>query len=189
MTIPFPLVTACGLYARSGLVVLAVCVFVLSGAGTPCVAWAQQNTGPMATEVEQPKDSEPETFGEWMAKAREGDPKAQCNVGIFYVNGDSVPLNVRQGVEWLRRSADQGFSYAQYVLAEIYTSGESDLDANTQEAYFWASISAAATDLPDKVLSKAAKLRDLNQDRLTQDKIRAVQDKTAAWWAAHASKP
>lgn len=127
----------------------------------------------------------PETFPEWMAKALDGDPEAQCNVGVFYVNGESIPQNFHLGVEWLGRSADQGFSYAQFVLAGLYTRGVGDLPPDTLKAYFWASLSAAATDLPEKHLRKAAKIRDANRDRLTIDELRQAQDMTRQWWEKH----
>jgi len=181
----------CGQRGRLAALCLLAVAIIFLGAGANALAQDEaqaMNDAPSA--VESPdKANEPKTFAEWMEKAQAGDPKAQCNVGVFYVNGKSVPLNIRLGIEWLHRSADQGFSYAQYVLAEIYTSGESDVVADTPEAFFWASVSAAATDLPEKIQRKAAKLRDLNLERLSADEAQEAQQKTAAWWASHPHTP
>jgi len=145
-----------------------------------------EKTGP-ATPAES-LDNEPKkpaTFAQWMAKAEQGDPEAQCNVGVFYVNGDSVPQNFPLGIKWLSHAADQGFSYAQYVMAGLYTRGVGDMPPDTLKAYFWASLSAAATDLPEKYLRKAAKIRDANRDRLTVEQLRQAQDMTRQWWEKH----
>jgi len=172
-----------------------VAVLAVSAAGSS--AWAVDLSTPPQTSDQAAAEAEvaaeapaeapkkPETFAEWMALAEKGDPEAQCNVGVYYVNGASVPQNFHLGVEWLSRSADQNFSYAQYVLAGLYTRGVGDLPPDTLKAYFWASLSAAATDLPEKHLHKAAKIRDANRDRLTVEQLRQAQDMTRQWWEKH----
>lgn len=171
------------LLRRMGMAFVCALIATLAALGAPERALAADPAVPVESEAQEPK--KPATFAEWMANAEKGDPEAQCNIGVFYVNGESVPQNFHLGVEWLARSADQDFSYAQYVLAGLYTRGVGDLPPDTLRAYFWASLCAAATDLPEKYLRKAAKIRDANRDRLTIEELRKAQEMTRQWWKKH----
>src|SRR5712691_12852330 len=50
------------------------------------------------------------------ALAEAGDPRAQTQLGAWYVEGKEIPKNAVEGVKWLRRAAEQGDSNAQYDL-------------------------------------------------------------------------
>jgi TPR repeat protein len=67
------------------------------------------------------------------ALAREGNAKAEFNLGQMYINGDGVQQDVPQAVKWYRLSADHGYSEAQYTLGALhfrrYAALPSDLEA------------------------------------------------------------
>jgi len=51
--------------------------------------------------------------------AKDGDPKAQFNVGLIYANGKGVNKDSYQAMEWYKKAAEQGNSAAQYNLAKL----------------------------------------------------------------------
>jgi len=55
------------------------------------------------------------------AKAEAGDPEAQINLGVMYLDRDVVPRDVRQAVYWFNKAA-QGDPVRQYMIGEIFTS-------------------------------------------------------------------
>ena len=57
--------------------------------------------------------------------AEQGDAVAQFNLGVLYYNGDGVPQDYKEAVEWLTKAAEQGFSDAQSKLGWMYLEGES----------------------------------------------------------------
>ncbi len=59
----------------------------------------------------------------WREDASTGDPAAQRNLGLLYLNGQGVPKDEAAAAEWFRRSADQGFPRAAANLADLYLRG------------------------------------------------------------------
>jgi TPR repeat protein len=56
----------------------------------------------------------------WLRKsADQGNPTAQCDLGICYFKGDGVQKDRDEAVKWLRKSADQGNARAKKALASI----------------------------------------------------------------------
>ncbi len=61
-------------------------------------------------------------FNETLLKAQGGDPAAQLNIGQYFLNGDSkagVVKNVKDGEEWLLKSARQGYPPALSALSNL----------------------------------------------------------------------
>jgi TPR repeat protein len=111
--------------------------------------------------------------------ARNGDPKAQCDIGIAYLNGRHVAQDYRAGLNWLTQSSARHFAYARYVLADVYNRGFAGVPVNDELAYYYASLAAASSTLPDKIRDRAAKLRDASAKRLSPAQIMALQAKAA----------
>lgn len=59
----------------------------------------------------------------WREDASAGDPAAQRNLGLLYLNGQGVPKDEAAAAEWFRRSADQGFPRAAANLADLHLRG------------------------------------------------------------------
>lgn len=120
-----------------------------------------------------------ETFDTRLAKARSGDAQAQCEIGIAYINGTTVPQDFRQGLDWLHRSAESGFGYARYVLADLYSRGYGGVPVSDESAYYFASLAAASSSLSDKYRERAVKLRNATAKRLSPAQLTGLQAKAA----------
>ncbi|GEM_PF-7106521 len=58
------------------------------------------------------------------SKAKAGDAKAQCELGLRYSDGKGVPKDLAQAADWYRKAAEQGLAEAQSKLAGCYFHGE-----------------------------------------------------------------
>ena len=52
-----------------------------------------------------------------------GDPHAQYNLGMMYLDGTGVTKDVRRGARWLRLAADKQHMESQAVLGRLYFNG------------------------------------------------------------------
>jgi hypothetical protein len=121
------------------------CVLIL----TLGVAAAQQSTNhsPDATNhtdanpydaLDTTNDVATNTFEEMKTKAGKGDAIAQFNLGVCYFFGRGVATNYTESIEWIRKSADQGFAQAEYILGVAYTKGDLGLlPKDEAEAVKW----------------------------------------------------
>lgn len=74
-----------------------------------------------------------EKFQALLAKAKDGDPEAQTNLGVMYYTGEAVSKTVTGHVldndpelaaGWFYRAAEQGYADAQFNLGLLYANGE-----------------------------------------------------------------
>ena len=56
--------------------------------------------------------------------ARQGDTKAQYDLGVLYATGEGVPEDKVEAVRWFRLAARQGYADAQFNLGVMYDKGE-----------------------------------------------------------------
>ena len=63
-------------------------------------------------------------FKETFQVAKQGNAKAQYNLGVMYENGRGVRQDYIQAVQWYRKAAEQGIAQAQYNLGLMYAKGE-----------------------------------------------------------------
>ncbi|HHY84274.1 MAG TPA: sel1 repeat family protein [Verrucomicrobia bacterium] len=64
-----------------------------------------------------------QSFDELRKAAEEGDPEAQCYLGVCYYTGQGVPLDYQEAVKWYRRAAEQNDPVAQCYLGVCYLNG------------------------------------------------------------------
>jgi len=57
-------------------------------------------------------------------QAQKGDPKAQYQLGSFYMTGTNVPRDDIKAVLWLEKSAKQNFADAEFALGYLYEQGK-----------------------------------------------------------------
>ena len=70
--------------------------------------------------------------------AKNGDAKAQFNVGLIYAMGKGVNQDSYQAKEWYRKAADQENRAAQYNLAKLLMQQEDNKDKDTiKRAIYW----------------------------------------------------
>ncbi len=72
--------------------------------------------------------------GELLLLAEQGDPQAQCDLGLLFVNPNAGEIDISKAFYWFSKSAIQGFADAQYRLADIYETVKHDL-ANAVKWY------------------------------------------------------
>ena len=56
------------------------------------------------------------TFEEIQKKAQKEDAKAQYELGVMYSQGEVVKNDDLEAFKWYKKSAEQGFAEAQYIV-------------------------------------------------------------------------
>lgn len=79
---------------------------------------------------------------EWRPMAEGGDPIAQYNLGLLYLDGHGVPQSTAEAASWFRRAAEQDYTEAQHNLGAMYGSGQG-VKRDYVQAYKWLNICAA----------------------------------------------
>lgn len=113
-------------------------------------------------------------FQEWEPLARQGDASSQFQLGWLYIEGNGVPQNLEQGVQWYTQSAQQGYAFAQTALGRMYESG-TGVQTNYPLAYMWYSVAASTWD------KTAAKDRDRIAALMTPAQLSEGQHLLSAW--------
>jgi TPR repeat protein len=105
---------------------------------------------------------------EWRPLAEEGDPIAQFNLGLLYLDGHGVPQSDAEAVNWFRRAAEQDYAQAQHNLGAMYGKGQG-VKRDFIQAYKWLNICAA------KGNSGCVTQRDLIAKKLKPGQIAEAQ--------------
>ena len=84
---------------------------------------------------------------DWYEKAaKQGHPRAQCNLACLYNIGDKDPKNAKIAWEWMLRSAEQNFAPAQTNLGIFYQQGNGVMKDN-DKAIEWFTKASENGDL------------------------------------------
>ena len=119
----------------------------------------------------QPIDALRKQFLEYKAKAEQGDPVAQFELGNCYGNGRGVKMDFVEAVKWYRKAADQGHAGAQLNLGGCYCFG-TGVEKNTAEGVKWYRKAADQNDA--KAQRKMADCYQFGLDGVEQDFKEAV---------------
>ena len=84
-------------------------------------------------------------FGQFQSLANAGDPAAQFELSLLYLNGKGVKPDTRQAMHWLKQAALRGHQPAQSNLGVAFNRGR-HLAQNEVKAYIWSNIAAASGD-------------------------------------------
>lgn len=68
--------------------------------------------------------------------AQQGDPDAQCQLGVMYNTGNGVKQDFKQAFKWLSKVADLNYAEAQYHLGLIFDNGYG-VEQDTLKAVQW----------------------------------------------------
>lgn len=120
----------------------------------------------------------------WYRKAADqNNIPAEMHLAALYRDGGGkvIPRDMEQAATWYRRAADQGDPTAQGTLGVLYSIGQGVPHSNV-DAYFWLDL-AASVKGPNQ--EKYAANRQMIGERITADEVSEVQDRVAAWKAAH----
>ena len=100
---------------------------------------------------------------------------------LYRDGGNGFERDMEQAAAWYLKAANQGDVTAQGTLAVLYSMGQG-VPHNDAEAYFWFDI-AASVKGPNQ--EKYVANRQMIGERITADQLADVQDRVAAWKAAH----
>ena len=75
-------------------------------------------------------------FREWHPLAKQGNAKAQYNLGVMYGNGLGVTQDYPRSVKWYRKAAEQGNAISQFNLGFMYDKGRG-IPQDYAEALQW----------------------------------------------------
>jgi hypothetical protein len=118
----------------------------------------------------------------WYRKAADqGNVTAQIHLADLYRDGRGVTRDMAQAVAWYRKAAETGDAGAQGTLGLLYSVGMG-VARDDVEAYYWLCL-AAAVKGPNQ--AKYMANRQSVGEHITTDQQAAVQDRVAAWQAAH----
>lgn len=118
----------------------------------------------------------------WYLKAaHQGSTAAQIHLADFYRDGRGVPRDMAQAVDWYLKAADLGDPAAQGTLGILYSVGMG-VGQDYQEAYFWLDLAA---QVPGPKQARYIANRQGVGEHLTTVELSLIEDRAAAWKAAH----
>ena len=80
-------------------------------------------------------------FTKFQIAAKQGNPKAQAELGFMYSNGEGVVQDHKEAARWYTLAAQQGNPDAQYNLGFMYSNGEGVVQ-DYKEAVRWYTLAA-----------------------------------------------
>jgi len=86
----------------------------------------------------------------WRPLAVQGNPTAQNNLGIMYLDGKGVPRDYGTAFRWFSASAAQGNSAGQYNLGLMYELGQGTRP-EPFHAFMWYALAAEQGGMPNAV--------------------------------------
>jgi len=113
--------------------------------------------------------------------AAQGDADAQWQMGVRYHNGEGVPRDDVQAMQWFVRAADQGHVTAQATLGAYYWAGRG-VPQDLSKAYFWSALALAQGDENSK-----SRLEGL-ASQMTQAQVSAARQQAEVWLHSHSQR-
>ena len=97
--------------------------------------------------------------------------------------GEIVPQDYAEAAKWVYRAADQGLAVAQFVLGEMYASGQG-VPEDIVRAHMWLNLSeaqAAQIEGGQKLARDAQEMRDALAGAMTPAQIAEAQQLAREW--------
>jgi len=118
----------------------------------------------------------------WYLKAaNQGNIVAMIHVADLFRDGRGVARDITQAVTWYRKAAELGDVGAQGTLGILYSAGMG-IQQDYIEAYFWLDLAAS---VPSANQARYISNRQSVGEHITTDQQTMVEDRVAAWKAAH----
>ena len=118
----------------------------------------------------------------WYGKAAmQGNTVAEIHLADLYRDGRGVARDTAQAAAWYRKAAELGDAGAQGTLGILYSVGMG-VPHDDVEAYFWLSLASA---VPGPAQARFTTNRQSVGEHITTDQQAQVEDRVAAWKAAH----
>ena len=135
-----------------------------------------------ASTVSQPSaidhDAQANSLRSLRKLADRGDADAQWQMGVRYHNGEGVPRDDAQAMQWFLRAAEQGHVIAQATLGAYYWAGRG-VPQDLSKAYLWSYIALAQGDENSK-----SRLEGL-ASQMTRAQVSAAREQAEAWLRSH----
>ncbi len=112
---------------------LVTLLWLIAGAALPAVSQADPYDEAMAALAEGEFRS---AYRDFKRLARKDHTESQYQLGMLYLFGKGVTQDVEQGMEWLKRAAENGSYLAANELGQIYLAGRG-VATDEQEAMKW----------------------------------------------------
>ena len=112
--------------------------------------------------------------------AGQGDAEAQWQMGVRFHNGEGVPHDDTQAMQWFQRAAEQGHVTAQGALGAYYFAARG-VPRDLSKAYFWSMIAMAQGD----EISKSR--LQLLASQMTRAQVYAARQQAEVWIRQHDS--
>jgi hypothetical protein len=122
----------------------------------------------------------PKSLAELRKLADQGDAEAQWQMGVRSHNGEGVPHDDAQAMQWFQRAAEQGHVTAQGALGAYYFAARG-VPKDLSKAYFWSVIAMAQGD----EISKGR--LELLASQMTRAQVYAARQQAEAWIHQHNS--
>jgi GAF domain/Sel1 repeat/PilZ domain len=122
----------------------------------------------------------PKSLAELRKLADQGDAEAQWQMGVRFHNGEGVPHDDAQAMQWFHRAAEQGHVTAEATLGAYYWAGRG-VPQDLSQAYFWSAIALAQGDENSK-----SRLEGL-ASQMTRAQVSAVRQRAEVWIHQHNS--
>jgi hypothetical protein len=123
-------------------------------------------------------DAKADSLGSLRSLADRGDADAQWQMGVRYHNGEGVPRDDAQAMQWFLRAAEQGHVIAQATLGAYYWAGRG-VPQDLSKSYFWSAIALAQGDENSK-----SRLEGL-ASQMTRAQVLAARQQAEAWLRSH----
>ena len=122
--------------------------------------------------------AQPQSLVDLRKLADQGDAEAQFQMGVRYHNGEDVPQDDTQAMQWFLRSAEQGHVDAQSHLGAYYWAGRG-VPEDLSKAYFWSAIALAEGDDNSK-----SRLEGL-ASQMTPAQVSDARQQAEIWLRSH----
>ncbi len=133
---------------------------------------------PMSDDQSAAQARQPQSLEDVEKLAAAGDPDAQWQMGVRYHDGQGVPQDDVQAVQWFQRAAEQGSVVAQGALGAYYWRGRG-VPADLSKAYFWSAIAMAQGDEMSK-----SRIEGLSS-QMTRTQISVARQQAEDWIRSH----
>ncbi len=134
---------------------------------TPLAGCRQQQSAPADNTAVTGRPIDPATE---LARAHNGDARAQLNVGLLYLKGEGVPQDYNEARFWIEKAARRGLADAQASLGALYRDGLGT-SADLTQAMQWFEKAAQQGNAKAQ-LDMARLLLEENFSRENMDKAR-----------------
>ena len=113
---------------------------------------------------------------EFLAPARQGQPRAQFSIALLYLRGQGVTQDTAVAMRWLRMAANRGDGEARLVLGDLYMKGP---PPDYVKSYMWLFLALKNVRGPHRKI--AFRLRRQAAENLTPEQIERAKRMARDW--------